>query len=145
MYNPFDAWKDLKCTKCIHGEVCMQRMGGANLSIAVVDCEHFKDASAKKLNIKNLTIDIADVKQKKDYEKAVYRAFESVSPEEESVYLVKVMVGDIPVDKLQHILLHIKEDMAEQEITNCVFVPIHPQGIRDITIERLEYTNEERV
>ena len=145
MTNPFDHFKDLKCTRCIHNVICMKNLGGADLDLAAVDCEHFKDASAKKLNIKNLTIDIADVKQKNDYEKAVYRAFESVSPEEESVYLVKVKVGDIPVDKLKHILLHIKEDMAEQEITNCVFVPIHPQGIQDITIERLEYTNEERV
>jgi hypothetical protein len=145
MYNPFDAWKDLKCTKCIHGEVCMQRMGGANLSIAVVDCEHFKDASAKKLSIKNLTIDIADVKQKEDYEKAVYRAFESVSPEEGPVYLVKVKVGDIPVEKVIYILRQIKEDLIEQGLTNCVFVPIHPQGIQDIIIESLEYTNEERV
>lgn len=45
MYNPFDAWKDLKCTKCVHGELCMQRMGGADLTIAVADCQHFKDSS----------------------------------------------------------------------------------------------------
>ncbi len=44
MYNPFDAWKDLKCTKCVHGEICMQRMGGADLTIAVADCPHFKEA-----------------------------------------------------------------------------------------------------
>ena len=35
----------------------------------------------KKLNIKNLTINIADVEQKEDYEKAVYRAFETTLPE----------------------------------------------------------------
>jgi hypothetical protein len=44
MYNPFDAWKDLKCTKCVHGEICMQRMGGADLTVAVADCQHFKEA-----------------------------------------------------------------------------------------------------
>lgn len=44
MYNPFDAWKDLKCTKCVHGEICMQRMGGADLTVAVADCPHFKEA-----------------------------------------------------------------------------------------------------
>jgi hypothetical protein len=44
MYNPFDAWKDLKCTKCVHGEICMQRMGGADLAVAVADCQHFKEA-----------------------------------------------------------------------------------------------------
>lgn len=44
MYNSFDAWKDLKCTKCVHGEICMQRMGGADLTIAVADCKYFKEA-----------------------------------------------------------------------------------------------------
>jgi len=45
MYNPFDHWKELKCTKCIHAELCMQNRGGADLDIAAVDCQHFKDAS----------------------------------------------------------------------------------------------------
>ena len=44
MNNPFDAWCDLKCTKCIHSELCMQRLGGTDLTIAVTDCEHFKEA-----------------------------------------------------------------------------------------------------
>ena len=44
MYNPFDHWKDLKCTKCIHAELCMQNHGGADLDIAAVDCIHFKEA-----------------------------------------------------------------------------------------------------
>ena len=97
---------------------------------------------AKKLHIKNLTVDIADVKQKEAWEKAVSRAFESISPEAEYVNLVKVKVGDVPVDKLQHILRHIKEDLTKQGLTNCVFVPLHPQGIQDITIEKLEWTDE---
>lgn len=45
MYNPFDHWKELKCTKCIHAELCMQNKGGADLDIAADDCRHFKDAS----------------------------------------------------------------------------------------------------
>lgn len=99
----------------------------------------------KKLNIKNLTIDIADVEQKEEWEKAVSRAFETIIPEAEYVNLVKVKVGDVPVDKLQYILRHIKEDLAEQGLTNCVFVPLHPQGIQDITIEKLEWTDEEGI
>ena len=97
----------------------------------------------KKLNIKNLAIDVVDVAQKEDWEKAVYRALESVSPEAEYVNLVKVKVGDIPMNKLQFILRHIKEDLVAQGLANCVFVPIHPQGIQDISIERLEWTYEE--
>jgi len=99
----------------------------------------------KKLNIKNLTIDLADNIQKEDWEKAVSRAFESISPETEYVNLVKVKVGDVPMDNLQYILRQIKKDLAEQGLTNCVFVPLHPRGIQDISIERLEWTNEERV
>lgn len=99
----------------------------------------------KKLNIKNLIIDLADVEQKEEWEKAVSRAFEFVLPEAEYVNLVKVKVGDVPVDKLQYILRHIKEDLAEQGLTNCVFVPLHPQGIQDITIEKLEWTDEEGI
>ena len=97
----------------------------------------------KKLSIKNLTINLADNTQKEDWEKAVSRAFESVLPEAEVVNLVKVRVPDISLDKVQYILRHIKEDLAEQGLTNCVFVPLHPQGIQDITIEKLEWVDEE--
>ena len=45
MYNPFDHWKELKCTKCVHADLCMQNRGGADLDIAASDCRHFKDAS----------------------------------------------------------------------------------------------------
>ena len=96
-----------------------------------------------KLNIKNLTLDVADIEQKEDWEKAVSRAFESISPETEYVNLVKVKLPDLSMDKVQFILRHIKEDLTEQGLTNCVFVPIHPQGIQDISIERLEWTHEE--
>jgi len=96
-----------------------------------------------KLNIKNLTLDVADIEQKEDWEKAVSRAFESISHEAEYVNLVKVKLPDLSMDKVQFILRHIKEDLTEQGLTNCVFVPIHPQGIQDISIERLEWTHEE--
>lgn len=97
----------------------------------------------KKLNIKNLTINLADNTQKEDWEKAVSRAFESISPAAEVINLVKVRVPDISLDKVQYILQHIKEDLTEQGLTNCVFVPLHPQGIQDIIIEKLEWIDED--
>lgn len=97
----------------------------------------------KKLNIKNLTIDLADNTQKEDWEKAVSYAFESVSSDAEFIYLVKVKLPDAPMDKVHFIFRQLKEDFAEQGLTNCVFVPIHPQGIQDITIEKLEIVNED--
>jgi hypothetical protein len=99
----------------------------------------------KKLSIKNLVIEVADIKRKEDYENAIYNALASASPEAGYVNLVKVKVADIPLDKLQCILQHIEKDLTKQGLTNCVFVPIHPQGIQDITIEKLEWTDEERV
>lgn len=97
----------------------------------------------KRLNIKNLTVDLADNTQKEDWEKAISHAFESVSPAAEVVNLIKVRVSDLPMDKVQYILRHIKENLTEQGLTNCVFVPIHSQGIQDITIEKLEIVNED--
>ncbi len=97
----------------------------------------------KKLNIKNLTIDLVDNTQKEDWEKAVSHAFESVSSDTEFINLVKVKLPDVPMDKAHFIFRQLKEDFAEQGLTNCVFVPIHPQGIQDITIEKLEIVNED--
>jgi hypothetical protein len=47
------------------------------------------------------------------------------------------------MDKAHFIFRQLKEDLAEQGLTNCVFVPIHSQGIQDITIEKLELINED--
>lgn len=36
---------ELKCLTCIHGELCLYRQGGVNLSIISEDCEHYKSAA----------------------------------------------------------------------------------------------------
>ena len=33
---------DLRCSTCIHFEVCAERLGGADLSIVGADCRHYK-------------------------------------------------------------------------------------------------------
>lgn len=96
-----------------------------------------------KINIKNITIDAVDIEQKEAYEKAVSHAFESVSSDTEFINLVKVKLPDVPMDKAHFIFRQLKEDFAEQGLTNCLFVPIHPQGIQDITIEKIEVVNED--
>lgn len=93
---------------------------------------------SKKIVIQNLILDVAENTQKIDYENAVRGAFDSISPAAEVVNLVKVRLPDISLDKVQYIFRHIQEDLAKQGLTNCVFIPIHPQGIQDITIDRLE-------
>lgn len=97
---------------------------------------------AKRVTLKNLTIDLADTLHKEDIEQIVYNAFEHISSEAEFVNLIKIKVSDIPADKVNYIVRRVRDDLAEQGITNCVFVPIHPQGIQDISIERLEWINE---
>ena len=37
--------EDLPCVTCVHFEVCAERMGGADLSIAAADCRHYKPTS----------------------------------------------------------------------------------------------------
>ena len=33
---------ELRCTSCIHFEVCSEHMGGLNLSIVGAECRHYK-------------------------------------------------------------------------------------------------------
>ena len=97
-----------------------------------------------KINIKNLTLDVADIKQRKDYEKAVQRAFEPVDLDADFVNLIKVKVADIPADKMQQILRSLGEKIYEQTgVKNSILVPLHPRGIQDITIEKIEVVNED--
>ena len=39
---------DLRCSTCIHFEVCAERLGGADLSIVGADCRHYKTAEETK-------------------------------------------------------------------------------------------------
>lgn len=96
-----------------------------------------------KINIKNITIDTVDIKQKDAYEKAVKQAFETISLENDFVNLIKVKVADIPTEKMQHILRGLSKMIYEQTgVNNCVLVPLHPRGIQDITIEKIEVVHE---
>ena len=97
-----------------------------------------------KINIKNITIDSVDIEQKEAYEKAVERAFETVSLENDFVNLIKVKVADIPAEKMQHILQDLSQKIYDAcGVKNCVLVPLHPRGIQDITIEKVEVVHED--
>ena len=96
-----------------------------------------------KINIKNITIDAVDIEQKEAYEKAAKRAFETVSLENDFVNLIKVKVADIPTEKIQYILRDLSKMIYEQTgVNNCVLVPLHPRGIQDISIEKIEVVHE---
>ena len=97
-----------------------------------------------KINIKNITLDVVDVKQQKVYEEAVQRAVETVSLENNFVNLIKVKVADMSAENMRQILRQLSDRIYEQVgVNNCIFVPLHPQGIQDITIEKIEVVHED--
>lgn len=96
-----------------------------------------------KINIKNITIDATDIKQTESYEEAAKRAFETVSLENDFVNLIKVKVADMPAENTHRLLRDLGEKIYEACGTrNCVLVPLHPRGIQDITIEKVEVVHE---
>ena len=40
---------ELRCTSCIHFEVCSERMGGLNLFIVGAECRHYKPTKDYKV------------------------------------------------------------------------------------------------
>ena len=98
-----------------------------------------------KINIKNITIEAADVKQQKVYEEAVQRAVETVPLENNFVNLIKVKVADnLSSDNMRQILRQLSDRIYEQVgVNNCILVPLHPQGIQDISIEKIEVVHED--
>lgn len=97
-----------------------------------------------KINIKNITIDAVDIEQKAAYEQAVERAFETVSLESDFVNLIKVKVADMPAENIHRLLRDLGEKIYEQTgVRNCILVPLHPCGIQDISIEKIEVVHED--
>ena len=97
-----------------------------------------------RINIQNLTLDVADGMNTKDMAQAVQHAFETVSLENDFVNLIKVKVADIPAEKMQYILREVSERIYEVAgVKNCVLVPLHPRGIQDISIEKIEVVHED--
>ena len=97
-----------------------------------------------KINIKNITLDISDPEHQKIYDEAVQYAFKSIPLAADSVNLIKVKVADIPAEKMQCILRDLGDRIYEVAgVKNCVLVPLHPRGIQDITIEKIEVVHED--
>lgn len=97
-----------------------------------------------KINIKNITIDAVDTEQKEVYEKAVQHAFETVSTDADFINLIKVKVADMPAENTRQLLQQLGEQLYKQTgVNNCVLVPLHPRGIQDIIIEKIEVVHED--
>ena len=97
-----------------------------------------------KINIKNITLDISDPEHQKIYDEAVQYAFKSIPLDVDSVNLIKVKVADIPAEKMQCILRDLGQKIYDVcGVKNCVLVPLHPRGIQDIAIEKIEVVHED--
>ena len=97
-----------------------------------------------KINIKNITLDISDPEHQKIYDEAVQHAFKSIPLDTDSVNLIKVKVADIPVEKMRCILQELSQRIYDAcGVKNCVLVPLHPRGIQDIAIEKIEVVHED--
>lgn len=96
-----------------------------------------------KINIKSITIDATEIKQAESYEEAAKRAFETISLDNDFVNLIKVKVADMPAENTYRLLKDLNERLYEAcGVRNCVLVPLHPRGIQDITIEKIEVVHE---
>lgn len=97
-----------------------------------------------KINIKNITLDISDPEHQKIYDEAVQYAFKSIPLDVDSVNLIKVKVADMPAENIHRLLKDLGERIYEAcGARSCVLVPLHPRGIQDITIEKIEVVHED--
>ena len=97
-----------------------------------------------KINIQNLTLDVADIKQQKVYEESFQRAVEEVSLKNDFVNLIKVKFADVSSESVRQVLRQLSDRIYEQVgVSNCILIPLHPQGIQDISIEKIEVVHED--
>ena len=93
------------------------------------------------LKVKNLDIKFSDYMTPKQVKEAIDRGFAGVDlANGEPVYLVKIHVGNMRKDQAFQVVKEIRDSFTAQGIENCMFVPIHEEGIRDIDI--IEVPNE---
>lgn len=93
------------------------------------------------LKVKNLDIKFSDYMTPKQVKEAIDRGFAGVDlANGEPVYIVKIWIGNMRKDQAFQVVKDIRDSFKAQGIENCMFVPIHEEGIRDIDI--IEVPNE---
>ena len=89
----------------------------------------------KELKVKNLDIKFSDHMTPEQIKEAIDRGFAGVDlASGEPVYLVKIHVGNMRADQAFQAVEHIRDGFVAQGLTNCMYVPICENGIRDIEI-----------
>ena len=96
----------------------------------------------KQVEIKKLNITCHEKLEESTLEKTIQRACETANLETDCINLVKVAIGNMPMDQAQKVLRNIWGALQERGVDNCIFVPICENGIQDISIERIEVLHE---
>ncbi|MBO5424082.1 MAG: hypothetical protein J6A25_01055 [Lachnospiraceae bacterium] len=96
-----------------------------------------------KINIKNLTLEVADGAKIADIANIVNKAVEQISLDASFVNLIKVDLGNAPAESIRLVLDSINDTLSTLGVYNCMIVPLTTRGIQDITIERLEIDRHE--
>lgn len=91
-----------------------------------------------KINIKNLTLEVAEGAKIADIANTINKAVEQISLDASFVNLIKVNLGNATEEQTKTVLSQMAELLAKLGLYNCLIVPILTYGIQDITIERLE-------
>ena len=93
------------------------------------------------LKVKNLDIKFSDYMTPEQVKEAIDRGFAGVDlANGEPVYLVKIWIGNMRKDKAFQVVKNIRDSFKAQGIENCIFVPLHEEGIQDIEV--IEVPNE---
>ena len=93
------------------------------------------------LKVKNLDIKFSDYLTKEQVKEAIDRGFAGVDlASGEPVYVIKVQVGNMSVERTHRVVKQLRDDFLAQGIKNCMFVPLLDQGIQDIEV--IEVPNE---
>ena len=93
------------------------------------------------LKVKNLDIKFSDYMTQEQVKEAIDRGFAGVDlANREPVYLVKIWIGNMRKDQAFQVVKNIRDSFKAQGIENCMFVPLHEEGIQDIEV--IEVPNE---
>ena len=92
------------------------------------------------LKVKNLDVKFSDKLAEQHIKEAIERGFAGVDPTAETVYLIKINVGNMKVDAVAHLAKALTIDLKQQGITNFIFIPLCENGIQDIEV--IEVPNE---
>jgi hypothetical protein len=93
------------------------------------------------IKVKNLDIKFSDYMTREQVKEAIDRGFAGVDlANGKPVYLVKIWIGNMKKDQAFQVVRDIRDAFKAMGIENCMFVPLHEEGIQDIEV--IEVPNE---